>query len=248
MSPEQLQGRPVTGSSDLFSLAVTLYQLLTGQLPFRADSMPALMLQDRARAAPADPHAAARVARGTRRVLRPGARQGPGGPLRERRELRAGAARPQHAEAALSVHLKGKLELRGRERRRPRARAQRGHHRHRRRHRPGGAGRRHGRLQGRRGRERHRGAHRDEPAQGRRRARGPDAARPGERPEPPEHPAARRDPPRQQDHLPDRAHAAALRRHGHDGGRRPVLRRQAHHRARRRLAAVPPARQPSSRR
>jgi serine/threonine-protein kinase len=45
MSPEQLQGRVVTGSSDLFSLAITAYQLLTGQLPFRADSMPALMLK-----------------------------------------------------------------------------------------------------------------------------------------------------------------------------------------------------------
>jgi serine/threonine-protein kinase len=45
MSPEQLQGRAVTGSSDLFSLGVTLFQLLTGQLPFRADSMPALMLK-----------------------------------------------------------------------------------------------------------------------------------------------------------------------------------------------------------
>jgi serine/threonine-protein kinase len=45
MSPEQLQGRVVTGSSDLFSLGVTLYQLLTAQLPFRADSMPGLMLR-----------------------------------------------------------------------------------------------------------------------------------------------------------------------------------------------------------
>jgi len=45
MSPEQLQGEKITGHSDLFSLAVTLYQLLTGQLPFRADSMPALMLR-----------------------------------------------------------------------------------------------------------------------------------------------------------------------------------------------------------
>lgn len=44
MAPEQLDGRPVTGRSDLFSLGVSLYQLLTGQLPFRSDSMPGLML------------------------------------------------------------------------------------------------------------------------------------------------------------------------------------------------------------
>ena len=45
MSPEQLQGRAVTGSSDIFSLAVAAFQLLTGQLPFRADSMPGLMVK-----------------------------------------------------------------------------------------------------------------------------------------------------------------------------------------------------------
>ncbi len=45
MSPEQLQGRELTGSSDLFSLAVSLFQLLTGQLPFRADTMPGLMMK-----------------------------------------------------------------------------------------------------------------------------------------------------------------------------------------------------------
>jgi serine/threonine-protein kinase len=43
MSPEQLEGRPLDGRSDLFGLAVALYQLLTGQLPFRADSMTRLM-------------------------------------------------------------------------------------------------------------------------------------------------------------------------------------------------------------
>jgi serine/threonine-protein kinase len=43
MSPEQLSGRKVDGRSDLFSLGVMLYQLLTGQLPFKADSMASLM-------------------------------------------------------------------------------------------------------------------------------------------------------------------------------------------------------------
>jgi eukaryotic-like serine/threonine-protein kinase len=45
MSPEQLQGRTPTGSSDLYSLGTALFQLLTGQLPFRGDTMPALMMQ-----------------------------------------------------------------------------------------------------------------------------------------------------------------------------------------------------------
>jgi eukaryotic-like serine/threonine-protein kinase len=43
MSPEQLEGRSLDGRSDLFALGVSLYQLLAGQLPFRADSMPRLM-------------------------------------------------------------------------------------------------------------------------------------------------------------------------------------------------------------
>jgi serine/threonine-protein kinase len=43
MSPEQLEGRPLDGRSDQFALGVSLYQLLCGQLPFRAESMPRLM-------------------------------------------------------------------------------------------------------------------------------------------------------------------------------------------------------------
>jgi serine/threonine-protein kinase len=45
MSPEQLAGRQVDGRSDLFSLGVTLYQLLSGKLPFTADSMATLMFK-----------------------------------------------------------------------------------------------------------------------------------------------------------------------------------------------------------
>jgi tRNA A-37 threonylcarbamoyl transferase component Bud32 len=43
MSPEQLEGRTVTGHSDLFSLGVSLFQLLTGHLPFTAETMTGLM-------------------------------------------------------------------------------------------------------------------------------------------------------------------------------------------------------------
>jgi CHASE2 domain-containing sensor protein/tRNA A-37 threonylcarbamoyl transferase component Bud32 len=43
MSPEQLTASGVTGQSDLYSLGVTMYQLLTGTAPFLADSIPKLM-------------------------------------------------------------------------------------------------------------------------------------------------------------------------------------------------------------
>ncbi|WP_299763351.1 CHASE2 domain-containing serine/threonine-protein kinase [Ramlibacter sp.] len=43
MSPEQIAGKKVDGRSDLYSLAVMLFQLLTGVLPFRGDSMAELM-------------------------------------------------------------------------------------------------------------------------------------------------------------------------------------------------------------
>jgi serine/threonine-protein kinase len=45
MSPEQLAGKKIEGRSDLFSLAVSLYQLLSGRLPFEGDSMAQLMFK-----------------------------------------------------------------------------------------------------------------------------------------------------------------------------------------------------------
>jgi eukaryotic-like serine/threonine-protein kinase len=45
MSPEQLAGTKIEGHSDLFSLGVSLYQLVCGKLPFEGDSMAQLMFR-----------------------------------------------------------------------------------------------------------------------------------------------------------------------------------------------------------
>jgi len=45
MSPEQTKGNELSGGSDVFSLGIVFYQLLTGRLPFDGENMAAIMYQ-----------------------------------------------------------------------------------------------------------------------------------------------------------------------------------------------------------
>ena len=45
MAPEQIQGEKVDASTDIYSLGVMMYQMVTGRVPFKADSMQALLFK-----------------------------------------------------------------------------------------------------------------------------------------------------------------------------------------------------------
>jgi len=59
MAPEQLEGKQVTPKSDLYSLGLVLYEILTGKRAFDASTLPELMKQ-REKSAPASPSSVVR--------------------------------------------------------------------------------------------------------------------------------------------------------------------------------------------
>ena len=92
MAPEQARGETVSQATDIYSTGVVLFELLTGRLPFEAESRAGDDGRPHGTAPAAAEHAAARRAAGTgcRRAAR--ARQSAGAPLRHRAGDGAGAA------------------------------------------------------------------------------------------------------------------------------------------------------------
>jgi formylglycine-generating enzyme required for sulfatase activity len=69
MSPEQIEGRSVTGRADQWSLAVTAYELLAGRKPFDSDSIAALFQQILATQPPDPSELDARIPSAARNVF-----------------------------------------------------------------------------------------------------------------------------------------------------------------------------------
>lgn len=111
MSPEQILGRPVDARSDVFSAAATLYQLLTGRLPFEGSSL--LEMAHRVAyepPAPLPPEVPPALSRALLRGLEksPGARYATGGALAE--AIRASLPPARSGHLAPAVQPAGAVE------------------------------------------------------------------------------------------------------------------------------------------
>ncbi len=68
MSPEQASGEPVDARSDIYSLGITMFQMLTGELPFQGD-VSSVMAQHITKPAPAPSTINASIAKKLDRVV-----------------------------------------------------------------------------------------------------------------------------------------------------------------------------------
>ena len=91
LSPEQAQGHPVDARTDLYSIGIVLYELLTGTLPFDAESAVTIALKQVSEPPIPPTPAQPRRAAGARRRRPARAPQGPRRALSRRRRVHRGA-------------------------------------------------------------------------------------------------------------------------------------------------------------
>ena len=123
LSPEQIDGLPVDGRTDVYALGCLLFECLAGEPPFVRENELATILAHRSEPPPRVVGPAAGAARGARRGAGAGARQGPRGALRDvrragarrRRALAGGAveAPPPATHAGPAVHTFVFADIRG---------------------------------------------------------------------------------------------------------------------------------------
>ena len=96
LSPEQAQGHAVSAASDIYSIGIMLYELLTGRVPFEGESAVTIALKQVNERADAAERLQRRHHARARRGRHAGAREGSGAPLPRRRGIHrrtAGRAR-----------------------------------------------------------------------------------------------------------------------------------------------------------
>jgi putative two-component system response regulator len=70
MSPEQVVGEPLGPATDLYSLGIVVYEMLTGRVPFRAETPAAVLLSHMNKTMPPAPELAGELSRHAEDVLR----------------------------------------------------------------------------------------------------------------------------------------------------------------------------------